>query len=141
MTNEEILEQLMSRSGDIKTAENESVNAHQCVEYLPQWDASEPFPVENIERYIRMNEWTYEDFCYETELVIGRHLPKFCLDMFFEVKDFRRNSRNELTSSQEAFARLMGLPYNTQDEKALCVYKFAISRFYNNSELEGECDE
>ena len=88
-----------------------------------------------------MNEWTYEDFCYETELVIGKYLPKFCLDMFFEVKDFRRNSRNELTSSQEAFARLMGLPYNTQDEKALCVYKFAISRFYNNSELEGECDE
>lgn len=135
MTNTEILEKLMNRATEYNPASKESVNAQMVVEYLPKWDGAEPFPVNQLERYIRMNEWTYEDFNIETEMAIRQVLPDYVLDIFFNVKEFRENSRNELLSYQETFARLYGLPYNTQDEKALCVFKCAISRFLNNSEI------
>jgi hypothetical protein len=139
MTNNEILNILLERGTDSESATH-SVNALNAKKYLPMWNNEEGlFPHEELEKYIRMNEWTKEDFNYDTELVLKDTLPPFVLDIFFEVKDFRSDHRNELLSTQEVFARLYGYPYNTQDEKAFCVFKCAFQEYLNASRLnQGE---
>lgn len=123
MTNKEILEALEKR-GEIEN--NHSYNAEQVALSLCEWDKSEAFPIDELQRYVRFNEWTFEDFSFENENVIKDVLPAFVLDIFFMVKNFRSNRRNELTSDEKTYAQIKGLPYNTQDEKALCVYEFGL---------------
>lgn len=143
MTNEEILAKLMLREEDDEfiaekvdlEENNNSANGMMFKMYASQWDVSEPFPIAEVKRYVRFNEWTYEDFDFENELVVQSILPDFFHDIFFKCKKFRYNRRTELSSTQVAFARMMGYKYNTQDEKAYVIYDYALQRFYNNSLL------
>ena len=67
-------------------------------------------------------------------------------DVYYIMKEFRSNSRNELTYDQEAYAKIMGynLDWNEketdedrQNKKATILYEHSIYRFFNNSKLKG----
>ena len=128
MTNQEIITLL-------KTA---ATNAYAAKEYLPQWDKSESFPGDDIPTAIKMHQWNYEDFNFEMERIIKNFLPDYMLDVFFDVKEFRSNKRNELTSTCEAYSKIMGYPMETQDDKAYCQYMYSFSKYYENSQLNKE---
>ena len=125
-TNQNILNELMHAND----------NATAVKEYLPQWDKSEPFPVDTLKQYIKMQFWEYKDFDFEMELLIKEYLPSFMLDIFFEMKEFRSNKRNELSSSVEFMAKLNGFPMETQDDKAFCLYNYMFLRYFENSQLK-----
>ena len=137
MTNQEILDKLILRDTDRESeqfdAKNRSYNAQSVKKYLEQWNASESaFPINEVKRYIRLNEWQRDDFDTHTELVLQRQLPKWFMLVFINMKQFRSNSRNELSSQEEAFGKLMGYPMNTQDEKAFVLYDAAYQKYINN---------
>lgn len=139
MTNKEIEDKLLLRDNEEDVKDGHSVNAEMFKKYIKHWNNAEyEFPIDDIKRYIRLNEWTQKDFSFENELLISKYLPPFIHDVFFELKSFRENSRNELVSDQKAFARIMGYPMNTQDEKAFCIYEYALQLFYNRSEIHRE---
>lgn len=146
MTNKEILETLMLRDSDAGNDKDlneilqngNSINAEMFKRNIVNWDKSEDFPIDEIKRYLRFNEWTKKDFDFENEMLIKEYLPDFFHDVFFKIKEFRSNSRNELVSTQRVFAKIMGMPMNTQDEKALVTYEYALQKFYNNSLLHKE---
>jgi len=136
MTNQEILDKLMLRDTDRESesfdAQNRSYNAQSVKKYLEQWNIKEStFPIDDVKRYIRLNEWCFEDFDTHTELVIQHILPSWFLLVFTKMKQFRSNKRNELSSQEEAFGKLMGYPMNTQDEKAFVLYD-ALHQYYIN---------
>lgn len=131
MNNEEILNKL----NDNDEASN-SQNVYAFKKYIPLWNKEESeFPIAELERYIKFQYWDKKDFNFENELLIRNHLPQCVLDIFFELKEFRSNSRTELLPSQETFARLYAYPTETQDDKAYVVCKFAIQQYLNNSEI------
>ena len=143
MSNKEILKKLMYREEDREEELNDipegySVNAEMFRRHMADWDSSEEFPYDDLKQYIRFAEWTKKDFSFENEMLIQSKLPGFVHDIFYEVKEFRSNSRNELTSTQNAFARLCGYAMKTQDEKAYCVYDYAYKTFYMDSKLHPE---
>ena len=127
MTNEQILEQL-SVADD---------NAAAVKDLLPQWGNADDFPltVETFKQYIKMHKWDYQDFNFEMELVIKKYLPDYMLDVFFDMKEFRSNPRNELTSTGRTFAKICGFPMETQDDKAFCQYEYSFRKYYDNSRL------
>lgn len=127
MTNEQILQQLME-------AED---NAAACRELLPQWDVSQPFvlTVDNFKQYIKMHMWDYKDFNFEMECLVKKYLPAFMLDVFFDLKEFRSNPRNELTSTGRVFAKMSGFPMQTQDDKAFCQYEYSFRKYFDNPRL------
>lgn len=127
--NENILKKLEDRTKS---------NAEQFKTYLSQWSKKDKFPCNELKRYIRFNEWEYKDFGFENELLVRKHLEDWVLDVFFEVKEFRQNSRNELTSTQFAYAKLTGYPCDTQNEKAFCVYTWAFDRYFGETEINRE---
>lgn len=149
LSNEEILKHLEKRDGEYDTERTQaghSVNAEMVRLCISDWDNGQFFfPHVELRRYIRFAEWTAKDFNFENEMLIQKYLPDFVHDIFFEMKEFRENSRRELLSTQEAFGRMMGLPYKTQDEKALVVYNYAYQKYYEDSKIhaqpEGEQDE
>ena len=124
-TNQNILNELMHAND----------NATAVKEYLPQWDKSEPFPVDTLKQYIKMQFWEYKDFDFEMEEIVREYLPDFMTDIFFEMKEFRRNKRNELSSSVEFMSKLNGYPMETQDDKAFCLYNYMFLRYFENSQL------
>ena len=131
MTNEEILETLLLREEDEHDdTKGQSVNGYYIDKNLKQWDTSKPFPISDFRRYIRMNEWNAKDFNPRTELVILKVLPRWLYLVYLMMKQFKASSRNELLSVQDAFARMMGYPTNTESEKAFCVYDYAIQMYY-----------
>ena len=85
MTNQQIIEQL----------KNATDNASAVKALLPQWDKSEVFPEEELETCIKLHKWFYNDFDYEMELILKNYLPQWMMDVFFDMKEFRSNSRNE----------------------------------------------
>ena len=78
--NQEILEILESCSGD--------ENAAQVKEIIGLWDKSEPFPVSQAKRYIKMQQWSYNKFGFSMEYEIAKTLPKWFLKVFFDMKEF-----------------------------------------------------
>jgi len=147
LNNEEILEQLLIRNGDCSALWSPregdfSLNAEAFRNCMGQWNDMEFFfPEVDLRKYIRMNEWTRDDFSFENEQIVMENLPKYMHDIFHEMKEFRDNPRNELTSIQEIYARMVGWPMKTQDEKAFCAYNYTFQRYFKNSTLhknEGE---
>ena len=112
-------------------------NAEAVKRLLPKWNKTEePFPEETIMQYIKMQFWEYKDFDFEMEELIKEYLPGYMVDIFFEMKEFRRNKRNEISSSVEFMAQLKGYPMQTQDDKAFCLYNYMYLRYFNNSQLK-----
>lgn len=127
MTNEEILDKLQQ--------DTEYIGEKQ-LNWLNQWnDAESEFPVDRLPELIRFDRWIYLDFNFDNEEIIRNKLPDYVLDIYFEMKEFKKNSRNELLPDQELFAKLYSLPKATQDEKSTVVYKFMFSRYFGNSKI------
>lgn len=124
-SNQKILEDLKLNGG----------NASAVRVDLNLWDHVDEFPKDDLMTAIKMHKWKYEDFDFEMERLFRNVLPDFMLDIFFDVKEFRSNSRNELTSSAETYSKIMGYPIETQDDKAYCQYQYSFSKYYENSML------
>lgn len=120
--NQEILEILEKCNGD--------ENAAQVKEIIGLWDKSEAFPVDQAKRYIKMHEWSYDKFNFFMEFEIAKTLPKWFMNVFFDVKEFRSNPRNELTSTCEAMSKIQGYPMKTQDDKAFCQYDYSLRKYF-----------
>lgn len=133
--NKEILEKLLLREEDEhpEIPDNHSVNGYMLMIALNHWDTAEPFPMQDVKRYIRMNEWTAADFNPRSELIILRVLPRWMLLVYNMMKEFKASSRNELLSVQDTFARMMGYPTETASDKAFCVYDYAIQTYYEEA--------
>lgn len=123
--NKEILEILENTNGD--------ENAGQVKEILQLWDKSEEFPVDQAKRYIKMHEWSYNKFGFSMELALKGVVPEWFMNVFFDVKEFRSNPRNELTSTCEAMSKIQGYPMKTQDDKAFCQYDYSLRKYFNSS--------
>jgi hypothetical protein len=120
--NTEILEILEGCNGD--------ENAAQVKEIIGLWDKSENFPVDQAKRYIKMQEWSYNKFGFSMEFEIAKTLPKWFLKVFFDMKEFKSNPRNELTSSCEALSKINGYPMTTQEDKAFCQYDYSLRKYF-----------
>ena len=120
--NTEILEILENCNGD--------ENAAQVKEIIGLWDKSEAFPVDQAKRYIKMHEWSSNKFGFSMEFEITKTLPKWFMNVFFDVKEFRSNPRNELTSTCEAMSKIQGYPMKTQDDKAFCQYDYSLRKYF-----------
>lgn len=120
--NQEILEILEGCNGD--------ENAAQVKEIIGLWDKSEEFPVDQAKRYIKMQEWSYDKFGFSMEFEIAKTLPKWFLKVFFDMKEFKSNPRNELTSSCEALSKINGYPMKTQEDKAFCQYDYSLKKYF-----------
>lgn len=120
--NKEILEILEGCNGD--------ENAGQVKEILQLWDKSEAFPIDQAKRYIKMHEWSYDKFGFTMERAFDKVLPDWFLRVFFDVKEFRSNPRNELTSTCEAMSKIQGYPMKTQDDKAFCQYDYSLRKYF-----------
>ena len=126
MTNIEILDKLNKGA---------CYDASECISLLTQFDKSESeFPIENLNTYVRFDRWNYEDFNFENEMFIKEFFPNYVLDIFFEVKDFKKNSRNELLEDQELFAKLYNLP--NEDTPGLGVESLNLNFAVEISVLE-----
>jgi hypothetical protein len=120
--NEEILDTLESTNNDF--------NAEEVKSLIGLWDKSEPFPIDQAKRYIKMQEWSYKQFGFTMELELKKTLPHWFLKVFFDMKEFRSNPRNELTSSCEALSKINGYPMKTQDDKAFCQYDYSLRKYF-----------
>lgn len=120
--NTEILEILEGCNGD--------ENAAQVKEIITLWDKSENFPVDQAKRYIKMQEWSYDKFGFSMEFEIAKTLPKWFLKVFFDMKEFKSNPRNELTSTCEALSKINGYPMKTQEDKAFCQYDYSLRKYF-----------
>lgn len=129
MTNDNILLQLKENYG----------NAQSVKKYLSRWNKDESeFPMNDVFTYIQMNTWEYEDFSLRVENIIRQVLPDYMLDVFFRMKQFKSNSRNEMLPNEETYGKVMGYPFKTQDDKAFTIYRFAVSDYYERSILKGK---
>lgn len=121
--NNEILQSLEYTNGD--------KNADKVKEILQLWDKSEAFPMDQAKRYIKIHEWSYDKFSFSMEKIFKEVLPDWFIRVFFDVKEFRSNSRNELTSTCEAMSKIQGYPMKTQDDKAFCQYDYSLRKYFN----------
>lgn len=120
--NQEILEKLESTSDD--------ENARVVKELIGSWDKSESFPIDQAKRYVKMQQWSYDKFSFAMELEIKKTFPQWFLKVFFDMKEFRSNPRNELTSSCETLSKINGYPMKTQDDKAFCQYDYSLRKYF-----------
>lgn len=120
--NQEILEILEGCNGD--------ENAAQVKEIIGLWDKTEAFPVDQAKRYIKMQEWSYSKFGFSMEFEIAKALPKWFLKVFFDMKEFKSNPRNELTSTCETLSKINGYPMKTQEDKAFCQYDYSLRKYF-----------
>jgi len=127
MTNKQILKKLESTEG--------RENAKAVKELLPQWNLKESFPDDHnsMMRYIRMHQWDYEDFGFGMEMILTRVFQRYILRSYFDMKEFRSNHRNVLTSTCIALSKMEGLLMNTQDEKAYCLYHYSLNKYYGHN--------
>lgn len=132
-TNDEILKDLEQNEG--------STNAMVVRVFLRDWDTTQTFPYHELIRYIKFHQWENKDFEYDTERWIKKKLPNFVHDIFFKMKFFKSNVNNDLTSEQEAYAKLCSYPNTTFEDKSFIVYNFYLQRYYEHSQIhEGECN-
>ena len=136
--NKEILEKLLLREEDDhpEIPEGRSVNGYLFMMGMNHWDSSESFPMSEVKRYVRMNEWTAADFNPRAELILMRVFPKWFRKTYEMMREFKASSCNELLSAQDAFARMMGYPTKTNSDKAFCVYDYAIQMYYEGEQNE-----
>lgn len=120
--NQEILEKLESTGDD--------ENARVVKELIGSWDKSESFPIDQAKRYVKMQQWSYDKFSFAMELEIKKTFPQWFLKVFFDMKEFRSNPRNELTSSCETLSKINGYPMKTQDDKAFCQYDYSLRKYF-----------
>lgn len=134
--NKEILEKLLLREEDDhpEIPDDRSVNGYLFMKCMNHWDASEQFPMNEVRRYVRMNEWKAADFNPRTELILMRVFPKWFRKTYEMMREFKASSRNELLSVQDAFARMMGYPTATESDKAFCVYDYAVQTYYEGEQ-------
>ena len=128
---------------------NDEDNFKKCKELLPLWNNNEStFPSDlSVKNFIKLDKWSFEELNQiSTELFINKYLAPHMKDVYYIMKEFRSNSRNELTYDQEAYAKIMGynLDWNEkendedrQNKKATILYEHSIYRFFNNSKLKG----
>lgn len=135
--NKEILEKLLLREEDDhpEVPHTNSVNGYMFMMCMNHWDTSEAFPMNEVKRYVRINEWKRDDFNPRTELIIMRAFPKWFYKAYLMMKEFKASSRNELLSAQDAFARMMGYPTSTASDKAFCVYEYAMQMYYEGEQI------
>jgi hypothetical protein len=106
------------------------------ISLLNQWDKNKSdFPIDRLTELVRFDKWKYSDFNFMNEQFITEFFPQFVLDIFFAVKEFKKNSRNELLHDQELFAQLYNMPVGSQEEKAKVVYEFSFQRYFENSNI------
>lgn len=123
----------------LKHLEDEYGSASAVKTYLSQWNKDESqFPIEEVFRYIQFNTWEVEEFSFRVENIIRKVLPDYMLDVFFKVKEFKSNSRNELLPCEEVYAKVMGFPAKTQDDKAFVTYRYHFHNYYERSKLKGK---
>lgn len=135
-------EPTVTESTDYSLGREYSAHAQACRLVLPQWDTSvSPWNFDNLSELIRMDKWTKDDFNLTNENMVRKYLPDFMVDVFFRLKDFRSNSRNELVSTVEDYAVIMGWPKDTQDEKAFCTFRYELMYYLDNSRLNGGSNE
>lgn len=142
MTNQEILDKLLLRQEEdtegITVESRCSFNGTMCNKYLVQWNKNESdFPMQDIQKYIRMNEWSAGDFNTSLAIFFMTNLPKWFYAVYSGMENFISNTRNELSSLVFSYAKLMGYPMNTQAEKAFCLYNYLIQE----NEREVQCQE
>ena len=136
MSNQDILIKLEERDTEVSNEElplNEemrSLNGKRCKEYLVNWNEKEStFPVDQIQRYIRLAEWTINDFSPEILMLFARILPKWFIPVYTKMQEFMSNTRNELDSLVFTYAKMMGKPMTLPREKAFCYYEYLICEF------------
>lgn len=122
MTNEEILKLLSEFNG--------SDNAKACIEYLPQYDLSEGYPVNKIMETVKLNQWSREDFNMNTEIALSI-LPNWMKKVYEDVKLFISNRGNKLVETEIVYATMLMLPIETQEQKNFIVYKTSFDNNYN----------
>ncbi len=115
---------------DVLEHTNDEENANNVKEIIGLWDKSEPFPMEQVRRYIKMQQWPYNKFGFSMELELKKTLPAWFLKVFFDMKEFKSNPRNELTSSCEALSKINGYPMKTQEDKAFCQYDYSLKKYF-----------
>lgn len=122
MTNNDILEAFESTICDD--------NANKVKELIGSWDTTEAFPIERAIRYIKMQQWSYDRFNFGMESALKKVLPEWFMNVFFDLKEFRSNPRNELTSTCEIVSKINGYPMKTQDDKAFCQYDYSLRKYF-----------
>lgn len=105
-------------------------NANKVKELIGSWDTTEAFPIERAMRYIKMQQWSYDRFNFGMESVLKKVLPEWFMNVFFDLKEFRSNPRNELTSTCEIVSKINGYPMKTQDDKAFCQYDYSLRKYF-----------
>lgn len=125
-SNKKIIESLKINSGNAAAVKSD----------LSMWDHTDKFPESNLLMLIKMHQWKYEDFDYTMEKLIRNVLPEFMLKVFFELKEFRSNKRNELASTCAVLSKIKGYPMQTQDDKAFCLYEYSLEKYYKGGNNE-----
>ena len=122
MTNDEILQMLL---------EYKHLPAQTIIPFLYKWNKDEyDFPAADMIKYIPMQTWKYEDFSFDMEKALEFALPQWAIYVFFDIKEFRSNPRNELTSTCEVMAKLHNYPTETQDDKAFCQHDYSLRKYF-----------
>lgn len=134
--NNAILERLLLREEDDhpEIPQGHSVNGHMFAIGMRNWNTAEPFPMNEVRRYVRLNEWKTADFNPRAELIVTHMFPRWFLMVYMMMKEFKASSRNELLSVQDAFARMMGYPIESPTDKAFCVYEYAMQTYYEGEQ-------
>lgn len=127
MTNKEILNIIKKNPSDIDIFKTN----------IDQWDLSKgKVKVKDITKVIRFDLWTKKDFNYNNERRIAKYLPDYMLDIFFEMKELKKQPYLILNSFQMAYARLQNYPMNEENEKSYCAYMYFYDMYVNNSKIK-----
>ena len=127
MTNKEILNIIKKNPSDIDIFKTN----------IDQWDLSKgKVKVKDITKVIRFDLWTKKDFNYDNERRITKYLPDYMLDIFFEMKEIKKQPHLILNSFQMAYARLQNYPINEENEKSYCAYMYFYDMYVNNSKIK-----
>lgn len=130
MTQEEMKQQLLdsqNAEGNFDDYDARHPHAKICKEVLPLWDTQTcPWDHDSVVKYIRMDKWCAFDFSLAMEQIVMQYLPKYMHEVFQVMKLFKSNSRSEMISTVEDYARLEAWPRDTYEDKARCTYLFHV---------------
>jgi len=134
--NKEILDKLLLREEDNHPdiPANHSVNGYMFAKSMNHWNKEDQFPIQDFKRYVRMHEWIAGDFNPRVELILLKQFPRWLYLVYLAMKEFKSSSRYELLAAQDAFGRMMGYPLETPNERAYCVYEYAIQMYYEGEQ-------
>lgn len=113
MSNKEILKQLKKNSSAKIFAKN-----------IVKWDLTNgKMSSDDAHELVRLDKWQAEDFTFDNELRIAKYLPDWMLDVYFEMKDYKKAPYPFITSQIRAFAKLMSYPCTEDHEKDFCMFE------------------